>query len=103
MIAWVCRLPLTPSVPQPAPYWATLFWRWLYSCSKRHGPNWVSAAHADIVAAIELHRYRTQAVDCVSLIGAPGPPTLNADIIILRPSVRDVQSRGNYEGGAGHQ
>src|SRR5271169_5508245 len=50
-------------------------------------PPLVAAAHPDVVASVKLHGNRTQAIDCIGLIGQAGPPRLSTNII-LSASIR---------------
>src|SRR5580704_15951648 len=65
-------------------------------------PPTVTAANADIVPSVELHGNRSQAIDCVGLVGQPGPPRLSTNVILC-PSIRNRQSQGDCETRASHQ
>src|ERR1700730_19250897 len=65
-------------------------------------PQTVTAANADIVPGVELHGNRSQAIDCVGLVGQPGPPRLSTNVILC-PSIGNRQSQRDCDPRASHR
>src|SRR5215467_2078855 len=62
----------------------------------------VAAARPDIVASVEPHGDRTQAVDRVRLVRETGPAGLSTKVI-LRPGIRAKRSQHEYEDRPGRE